>query len=301
MMKSLFLITFFFFSISSWGSSCCGGGSSSSMIITGDNVQELNIGFGHRNDLGQTDSAGWASFHDSRTKDQQSSLSIQYQRMLQDQLQLGGKISFIDKNLRKQGRVENKSGPGDFEVQGTWEFLPERTYSFIKPRGFLYSKFSLPNSKSLYDSHSVIYSDVRGSGLYTASLGTFFLKRFSLMTLKAGAEVQHLFGRTFSEGKLDDYNKFILPLGATYSFDPAPISWGLNSTWNYQTKKKFSGTVNSVSAKEYFWEIGTFINWTVNREETWGVSYADSTIVGKNINSPLYRSFGLSYTLATAL
>lgn len=300
-MKIFILIPFVLFSFSSWASSCCGGGSASSMIIVGDNIQELNIGFGYRNDLGQTDSEGWASFHDNRTKDQQSSLSIQYQRMLLDQFQLGGKISFIDKNLRKQGRVENKSGPGDLEIQGTWEFLPERTYSQIKPRGFLYSKVSIPNSKSLYDSHSVIYSDVRGSGLYTASLGTFFLKRLSLVTLKAGAEVQHLFGRTFSEGTLSDYNKLIVPLGATYSFDPTPLSWGINSTWNYQTSKKFSGSASSISAKEYFWEIGTFVNWTVSREETWGLSYSDSTLVGKNINSPLYRSFGLSYTLATAL
>lgn len=300
-MKFLLIISLFLLSLSAWGSSCCGGGSSSSMIITGDNVQELNIGFGHRNDLGQTDSEGWASFHDSRTKDQQSSLSIQYQRMIYDQFQLAGKISFIDKNLRKQGRVENKSGPGDLELQGTWEFLPERTYSLVKPRGFVYSKVTLPNSKSLYDSHSVIYSDVRGSGLYTASLGTFFLKRLSVVTLKAGAEVQHLFGRKFSEGTLSDYNKLIVPLGATYSFDPTPLSWGLNSTWNYQTSKKFTGTVSSASAKEYFWEVGTFLNWSVNREETWGLSYSDSTLVGKNINSPLYRSFGLNYTLAAAL
>lgn len=300
-MKSLILLTSIVYSFSVWGSSCCGGGSSSSMIITGDNLQELNIGFGHRNDLGQTDSDGWASFYDSRTRDQQSSLSIQYQRMIQDQWQLGGKISFIDKNLRKQGRVENKSGPGDLEIQGTWEFLPERTYSLIRPRGFLYSKISIPNSRSLYDSHSVIYSDVRGSGLYTTSLGSFFLKRLSLLTLKGGLELQHLFGRTFSEGKLSDYNKIIVPLGATYSFDPMPLSWGINSTWNYQTKKKFNGTITAVSEKEYYWEMGTFVNWTVNRDETWGLSYSDSTVVGKNINSPLYRSFGLNYTLATAL
>lgn len=287
--------------LSAHPSSCCGGGSSSSMIITGDNVQEFNLGYSYRNDLGQTDRDGWASFHDERTKDQQTALNLQYQRMIEDQFQMGGKISLINKSLRKQGRVENKSGLGDLELQGTYEFLPERTYSLIKPRGFVFSKVGLPNSRSLYDSQSVVFSDVRGSGLYNISLGTFFLKRFSVTTLKAGLELQHLFGRTFSEGKLSDYNKVILPLGATYAFDPIPLSWGVNSTWNYQTRKKFTGAVTSLSEKEYFWEMGTFLNWSANREETWGISYSDSTLVGKNINSPLYRSFSLNYTLATAL
>lgn len=300
-MKTVFAFFFFTYASLAIASSCCGGGTSSSMIITGDNAHELNIGFGHRNDLGQTDAEGWAKFHDSRTKDQQSSLSIQYQQIIKDEFQLAGKITFIDKNIRKQGRVENKSGPGDFELQGTWEFLPERTYSLVKPRGFLFSKASLPNSRSLYDSRSVVFSDVRGSGLYTISLGTFFLKRFSVVTIKAGAEVQHLFGRRFPDGKLSDYNKIILPLGASYAFEDLPLSLGVNSTWNYHAEKKFSGSLASVSGKEYFWETGTFLNWSVNREETWGLSYADSTLVGKNINSPLYRSYSLIYTLATAL
>lgn len=299
-MKYLFALIFLL-PLTIQASSCCGGGSASSMIITGDNAREFNLGYSYRNDLGQTDRSGWASFHDERTKDQQTALNLQYQSMIEDQFQMAGKISLINKSVRKQGRVENKSGLGDLELQGTYEFLPERTYSIIKPRGFLYSKFGIPNSRSLYDSKSVLFSDVRGSGLYNISLGTFFLKRLSVTTLKAGLEFQHFFGRTFQEGKLSDYDKVIVPLGATYAFDPVPLSVGINSTWNYQTEKNFTGSITSRSEKEYFWETGIFLNWSANREETWGISYSDSTLVGKNINSPLYRSFSLNYTLATAL
>lgn len=301
MKSNILILIALVFSMHAHASSCCGGGSSSSMIITGDNAQEFNLGYSYRNDLGQTDRDGWATLHDGRTKDQQTALNLQYQRLLEDQFQLGGKISLVNKSLRKQGRVERKSGLGDLDLQGTYEFLPERTYSLLKPRGFLYTKVGIPNSRSLYDSKSVVFSDVRGAGLYNVSLGTFFLKRFSVTTLKAGMEVQHLFGRTFPEGKLGDYNKVIVPLGATYAFDPVPLSLGINSTWNYQTKKKFNGAISSFTEKEYFWETGTFLNWSLNREETWGISYSDSTLVGKNINSPLYRSFALNYTHATAL
>ena len=153
----------------------------------------------------------------------------------------------------------------------------------------------------MYNSHSAIFSDVRGNGLYAISAGSFFLKKISSSTFKAGSEFQHLFGRQFDQGKLSDYNKVIIPLGYTYDLDPLPLSVGLNSTWNYQTNKKLNGTLSSTSAKEYFWEMGAFLNWTKSREETWGLSYSDSTLVGKNINSPLYRSVGLTYIHATAL
>ncbi len=300
-MKFIFLLTFILSSQVLHASSCCGGGSSSSLIITGDNIEEWNLGMSYRNDLGQTDNLGWASFHNDGITDHQSALNFQYQRQIIEQFQLAAKSSLIQKTIEKQNRKEVKNGLGDLELQASFEFLPEFTYSAYKPRGFVYSKLSIPNSRSLYDSKSAIYSDVRGSGLYSISIGSFFLKRFASTTLKAGLEAQHLFGRSFDQSHLNDYNKIILPLGITYSFDPMPISLGFNSTWNYQTKKQLTGEINTTSSKEYFWELGTFINWTVNREETWGITYSDSTLVGKNINSPLYRSFSLNYTHATEL
>lgn len=282
-------------------SSCCGGGSSSSMIITGDNRQEWNLGVSYRNDLGQTDNFGWATFHDDKIKDHQNAINFQYQRQLYEQFQLAAKTSLIQKTLQKQGRSETRNGLGDLDLQASFEFLPEYTYSLLKPRGFIYSKLTIPNSRSLYDSNSAVFSDVRGSGLYSLSLGTFFLKKIASSSFKIGLEGQHLFGRTFNQNHLSDYNKLIIPLGYTYAFDPTPLSIGFNSTWNYQTEKKLTGEITSISSKEYFWELGTFLNWSINREETWGVSYSDSTLVGKNINSPLYRTFGLNYTHATEL
>ncbi len=268
-MKYLFLFVLFIFSQWAQASSCCGGGSSSSMIITGDNRQEWNLGMSYRNDLGQTDNEGWATFHGEKIKDQQQSLSFQYNRLVLDQLQLAAKTSIIQKVMQKQGREETANGLGDLDIQASYEFLPEYTYSPIKPRGFVYSKLTIPNSQSLYDSNSAIFSDVRGTGLYSFSLGTFFIKKFSSSTFKFGAEGQHFFGKSFDQTQLNDYNKIILPLGYTYALDPIPLSIGMNSTWNYQTEKKISGITNRTSSHEYFWELGTFVNWSVNRNETW--------------------------------
>jgi hypothetical protein len=279
-------------------SSCCGGGSSSSMIILGDNRQEWSAGLGFRNDLGQTDRTGMASFHGKETVDQQYTLNLQLQRQFTELIQAAVKTSVIHKVMVKQGRREKSHGLGDIDLQISYEFLPEYNYSQYRPRGFLYSKITFPQSKGIYDSTSPIYSDVRGSGLYSFSIGTLFVKKNSQFTLKFGLEGQRFFGKKFKEGNLDDYHKVIFPTGLSYAFDPLPISTGILTTWTYQTSKKLQIQTTTTSSREYFWELSVFANWSLNRQETLGMSYSDSTLLGKNINSPLYRSFALTYTQA---
>jgi hypothetical protein len=297
-MKTIFILITILSSFNLFASSCCGGGSSSSMIITGDNQSEYSFSFSQRTDIGATDSKGYSTVNNQNVLDQQSVYNLQFQNLIADRLQVAVKTSFVQKQIRKQNRFENESGFGDIELQGSFEFLPEYTFSAYKPRGFVYLKGSIPTSHSLYNSNSAVFSDVRGSGLYSLSAGSFFIKHISNWTLKSGAELQHLFGKNFNNVNLDSYQKFYLPIGVAYSNQNWPITLGVNSTFNYQTSKTLSGAVNSTSGKEYFWELGTFVNWTISREETLGLSLSDSSLVGKNINSSLYRTIGLSYTIA---
>lgn len=301
MKKLISTLFLFFLSDKLFAGSCCGGGSSSSLILTGDNVQEYSLGLVYRNDLGQTDNGGWASFHNDQTTDRQMVFNLQFQRQMAEYWQLAIKSSFIQKDLEKQNRREKTSGAGDVDFQGTYEFLPEFTYSAWKPRGFGYLKLSIPTSNSLYDSTSPIYSDVRGTGLYSLSTGVFFIKHISDLTLKSAFEWQHFLGKHFAQTTILDYDKLVVPLGVSYGLDPKPIAIGAGATWSYQTKKKFTGTISGSANPEYFWELNAFANWIVSRETSIGISYSDSTLVGKNINSSLYRTIGLTYTNGLAL
>ena len=301
MNKLITTIFFIFINFKVMAGSCCGGGSSSSLILVGDNQQEYSLGLTYRDDLGQTDNDGWAAFHNDKTVDQQTNFNFQYQRLVTDHFQAAIKSSLVQKDITKQNRHETTSGMGDIDLQATYEFLPEYTYSAIKPRGFTYLKLTMPTSKSLYNSDSPLYSDVRGTGLYSLSAGVFFIKHISAFTVKSAIEGQHFFGKGFSTTTVEDYNKLIIPLGLSYAFDPAPISIGTGATWSYQTKKTFTGSISGMADKEYFWELNFFSNWIIDRESTLGISYSDSTLVGKNINSSLYRTVGLTYTHSTAL
>jgi len=306
MLNNKYLIFFLFalfFPFKLHASSCCGGGSSSSLILLDDDLSSISLGMNFRNDLGQTDGEGWASFNEEGIVDKQSSLNIQWQRLLNESIQIAFKSGLSEKTIFKQKRYEKKSGLSETELQTTYEFLPEYNYSLYKPRGFVFLKASIPGSPSLYDSKSNIFSDVRGTGLYSLSSGAFFIKRFSTISLKSAIEWQHIFGRTFQTKafKLHDYNKFNFPMSMGFSLDPMPFTIGAGLTWNYQSAKKFTGSINNQSQSEYFWETSAFINWVISREKSLGLSYSDSTLVGKNISSPLYRTIGFTFTQTTAL
>ena len=278
-----------------FSASCCGGGSSSSVIITGDNQQELSLGYSYRNDIGQTDNQALASLNDNSIKDHQFLYSLQFARMLFDRFQTSIKMGVTSKELDKQHRIEKKSGLQDIELQSTYEFMPEYTYSKYKPRGFGYLKLSVPMSKSLYDSESQLFSDVRGSGLYSLAPGLFFLKKISALSLKSGFEYQYYFGKRFSDSTLSDYYKLVIPFGASYVLDQHPVVLSITSTWNYQTSKNLVGFIQSESPSEYFWDLNLSSTYRLSDAAGISLSYSDSSLIGKSVNSPLYRIIGLSY------
>jgi hypothetical protein len=300
-MKKLILISIFIFHKLAFASSCCGGGSSSSLIITGDNRYELSLGISARNDIGQTNSIGLAYLNNDSVIDQRQSINLQAQYQLSEFSQIAIKSSVISKEMLKSGINEKNKGLGDIDLQTTYEYLPERQFSLIKPRGFAYFKVTIPTSNSLYDSTSKIMSDVRGTGLYSFGLGNFLLKKIDLVTFKMTTEWNHLFGKSFLGYKLKDYEKFSIPFGISYAFGESSWSAGLTNSWNYQTGKEISGNINSKSSSEQFFEVSSFINYSPTREDIYSLSYADSTLIGKSLNSPLYRTWALTYTFVNAL
>jgi hypothetical protein len=266
------------------------------MIITSDNQKEISLGYSHRTDIGQTNSDGKSTFNNSQIIDEKNSLNIGTSFLIKDQWQFGIKTSLVEKTVQKSGIKETNKGFSDIDIQGSFEYLPEFNYHPYKPRGFVYFKTTVPTSQSIYDSESKILSDVRGSGLYSVSMGNFLIKKFDLITLKFGTEFSYVFGKNFNSYKLKDFQKFTVPLGIAYAISNSDFSIGLTDTFSYTFPKTTIGNISSKSSKEYFWDINTFLNYSKNRDSIWSLSYSDSTLVGKSINSPLYRTVGLTYT-----
>jgi hypothetical protein len=300
-MKYFYLFSFIFLSFYIHASSCCGGGSSSSLIITGDNKAEMSLGYSKRFDIGQSNQDGFAVLNAEKNLDHSQNINFQSEYQITDRVQLGTRFSIVDKSIVKSGMKENTKGLSDIEIQSTYEYLPDFTYSEYRPRGFVYIKLSIPTSKNLYNSTSSVFSDVRGTGIYSLSAGNFFIKKINSYTFKLTFEWSHLFGKSYPYFKSHDYDKFNIPLGLAFTPLNTDFTFGLTDTFNYQFGKKLSGEINSNSPYEYFWDLSLFVNYSPNRNDLWSLSYSDSTLIGKSINSPLYRTIGLNYTYAIEL
>jgi hypothetical protein len=301
MIKIYLIFLFIILSARSYASSCCGGGGSSSMIITADNKMEMSLGYSFRKDIGLTNSQGYSSLNSEQIRDESQNVDLGIHYQLLDYWQLASRVSLKSKDIKKSGKSESETGLSDIDIQASYEYLPEFNYSLWKPRGFLYSKLSIPTSKSLYDSQTPLFTDVRGAGLYSFSVGHFHQKKWGEWTVKLSTEVSHFFGKKYSNLKLEDYHKLLVPMGVSYAPENSDFSFGVNDTFTYQTPKKTTGTISSTSQKEYFWELGFFVNYMQNREAIWSLSYSDSSLVGKSINSPLYRTVSLSYAYSVEI
>lgn len=296
MIKISFFIFLFLISLNSYASSCCGGGSSSSLIIVGDKKSELAIGLSRKSDFGQTDINANAHYNNKSNRDYSYNLNTQFAYQISDYSQIATKFSLIYKDLKKSKFKKQNFGFGDFEFQYSYEFLPEFGHSLIKPRGFIYTKIIIPSSKNMFNSNQTLKEDVRGFGYYGMTLGHFYTKKLNSLNLKFAMEWTHYFGVSHNQMKQKGFEKITMPLGLSYDLSKLPTTIGLTQTFNYQTIKKITGRIHSNSHQEQYWEMNFYANYSPNSLDMYTISYSDSSLIGKSINSPLYRSFGINYT-----
>lgn len=291
----------FIFSSNAFSSSCCGGGSSTSLIIVGDKKSEMTLGYVRKKDFGQTDIHGKSHYLKHSSKDNSHILNFQYAYQWSEYTQLATKFSVVSKDIKKSNFDEKSTGLGDLEFQYTFEYLPELSYSAFKPRGFLYAKLIIPTTKNMFNSKKILKSDVRGFGYYGMSVGQFYVKKINQINLRLATEWIHYFNTSTVSLKQSSFEKFIIPLGGSFDFLSLPISLGYTQSFNYQTSKKITGALHSTTGKEHYWEANFYLNYSPTDEDLYSLSYSDSSLIGKSINSPLYRSLSLNYTRSWSL
>lgn len=277
-------------------SSCCGGGSSSSLIILGDNRTEFGFGISKRSDFGQTNSTGYSYLNGNQITDLKNTINLEMKHSFADYWQTAIKLGIAEKHIIKNNLDEKHTGLADFETQLSFEYMPEFNYDLIRPRGFIYSKFTIPFSKSIYDSNSAIQSDVLGNGFYTYSLGTLFVKKINDFQLKLSLELIHYFNRSFQNIKISDSNNFIIPVGISYAIPHSDFTIGASNSFNYSSSKKIKTEINTTTNTGRFIDTTLFINYSREGQSTYSLSYSDSSLIGESINSTLYRIVNLNYT-----
>ncbi len=276
-----FKLILLFFVSKSYASSCCGGGGSSHKLIIADNKRELAFSQSFKDNLGETNKDGAASFNPRKIKDQSFTQTIEYKELITDRSQIGFSFFYQEKNLYKTGVTAKKSGPGDLSFSYNYEMLPERFYSAYMPRVFTGVRLNYPFGKNLYNSKEPLKVDVIGSGQKTIGATIVAVKNGWIGSLLP----------TFVPKNSATPHYWINTLGISKStvFDAITLGGGAN--WNYTSNKR------RLANKIQNWDAIVFGNYQIFNQYNLGLNYTDNTLIGKSVNSPLSREimFTLSY------
>lgn len=301
MIFKLFLPLFLLlYSLHATASSCCGGNASSNQIIIGDNKYELNFRTAFRSDFGQTTNKSKAIIYNDEIKDHTYSTSIDAGMMITDYWQAGLKLGFAHKDIKKGTINENQSGLTDLGLQLTHEFLPELYYSRWKPRGFVFLTGNIPFGKNLMSSKKLLRSDIIGNGFYFLGMGALLVKKTGDFTHRFSTEMQRTFETKENNNTLKPFHRYIISSGTSYQLTD---NWNLGFlvAWNYTKPKKIVGNVNSISLSDQYFDTSFFANYLIAPETLIGLTYLDSSLLGKSRNSSLYRQLTINYTFQIPL
>ena len=283
------LVLFLVIHMNAFAASCCGGGSSASTLILADHMQEWTFSTQFRSDIGQSNNDGKSLMDANSNKDHTYTANIEYKKLFTARAQGNVGITFIHKNSERLSKKEENSGFGDLGVGGFYEVLTNYNYSEWNPRLFTGLKFIVPFGENNFNSNKELRTDIRGSGFYKIDIPVVL----SINQFKFSISPQYL----PSQKALSNTYAFTTAGSYTYTFsDQFDVSTTLQ--WSYMARKRYQS--QQVLPGQY-WEVSLATSWIISSEMTLNLNYSDSTLIGKNRNSALYRSVALGFTLSELL
>lgn len=295
----LWTILLFFLGVLSrsslYASTCCGGGVNFPQLITGDFQGQLSTSLSQQKIVGDVSKDGKATFRHPENKETGQTLKLEGSYLLSEYWQVGASIPVSHKEKDQFGKQGSSQGLGDLSGLLAYEFLPESTYSLVKPRGFLFSKVTLATAPSLYDSQNSLALDARGKGFMTFTLGAAFLKIIEGFDLAFLAALQKSIPRNFQRPN-EDKVRVSPGLGGALLFaggySPQGLNWrfGFSISPQYEGPRIIKGDFSSKSAPQLVWDSSLAISYLYSPEWMVVGSYIDQTFIGPAKNSSLTRT-----------
>ena len=275
--------------IDAFGASCCGGGSSASTLILADHLQEWTFSTQFRSDIGQSNNEGKSLMDASSNKDHTYTANIEFKKLINSRAQGKIGLTFIQKNSERLGKKEESSGFGDLGIGGFYEVLTNYNYSEWNPRLFAGFKFIVPFGDNNFNSNKELRTDIRGSGFYKMDLPLVF----------AIDQFKYSMTPQYFPAQKDLLDTYAVALAGSYTY-PLNDQFDVSATlqWSYLARKSY--LARQVLAGQY-WEVSVAPSWIVSPVMTLNLNYSDSSLIGINRNSAIYRSVALGITLSELL
>ena len=280
-----------------WGAACCGGGANFPLLITGDFKAQLATSMSFANVIGDVDTSGSSTFRASGNDEQIRRFLVEGSYLIDPLWQVGVTIPFEYRERSVGGAYSSDYGAADISGQVSYEFLPERTFSYWKPRGFIFTRLTFPTSPSIYDSSQTLATDARGLGLFTVSMGLAFTKNIRLWDFQLMGEVHRSFGRDFQgdDGSFTSVSGSFgssALLGVGYSIGDLRLGGSLSPS--YEGERDVAGAVSSTTPRQIVWDTTLSLSYLFGPEWLVLMSYSDQTLWGPVENTILTRSFAMS-------
>ncbi|MCB9063149.1 MAG: hypothetical protein H6622_16615 [Halobacteriovoraceae bacterium] len=285
----IFLFSITLASKSLLASGCCGAGASLPNLIVADQKSIIS-GTLTRERLVGVDSTGSKVYKFKKFTDQeiQHLFGFKASYLLSDYWQTGITLNTVynTKGVGEDSFYDSLHF-GDTSVSIAYEFLPETTYSPIKPRGFVYFKITLPTGESIYDVTNPI--DVSGQGFYQSTYGLALVKHFNWGDLSFFSEATNKWSRKVNDKFLDPNYSVKLYTNLDYQISPT-MRGGISTAYNYRFPYKFlARTIPS----SYHWDLSVSFTHSLGEGYSVGLTYTDQTILGPAKLDPLNRSVSL--------
>lgn len=291
-----YFILFFFILTKSYAASCCGGGSSFPGLITGDYKAQVGFSVSQQNELGKAYDEGNYVYYEKNKKRIRQNYSLYMSSMISERAQIGAKATFIHTDYKNPSLSESESIIGDSEVSFGYEFLQERSFSWWRPRGFIFTATTIPTGKSNYDSKTSLYSDVSGKDQWAQSLGLSFIKIIRTWDLLSLMQVGNRFAANKGDTKISDSQFFSTLIGAGISPFNSAFRLGINLSYFQESSKEVHfGSKLIRTQKEYYYEMTSSLSYAYDPDFSITLNYSDQSILGPAQNTTISRSVGMLF------
>jgi hypothetical protein len=287
-----FLVSMIFAASIARAAACCGGGLPVPALVLGDEKANLSSTLSYSTVATDVGSDGvWQ--HRNITENAQT-LRLDTAHVLDDRFQIGASLPIV----RRARNEDARTGLGDVAINGGYEFLPEWDYSPWKPRGLGYLQLTLPTGRSIYEATDVNQLDSTGRGFWALGTGAAFTKIRGAYDGAVLVDLHRSFGKSVNGTSAGDLQLSpgwggSVTLGAGRTFKDVRV--GASLAWIYEDGTKVSGGGLPDGSLSRYAAAGLSMIYSPSRDWSASASYSDQTLFGTPVNTPLSRSFIVSY------
>ncbi len=291
--QSIILFFFFFFSANAFSAACCGGGVGLPNIITGDFKAQFGLSYANKAITHTVSENGNFIARSKENREVRETVTFKGAMLIKDFFQFGLEVPYINNTHEVSDEGEQYSELGDPTIQLNYEFLPEWTYSWWKPRGFLYFGHTFSMTKSIYETESELGTDALGTGFDTFNLGAHFYKVYRQYDFSIFAKKSLRQKRKFTSsgesievtpGEINSY-------GVSFGYSNKEFRVGTTiNNFNEDRKEIKRNSSSSISGTKSYTDFGLSLSYHKDLI-SYSLSYNDQTFWGEGRNMNLGKSY----------